>query len=107
MYTDADKIKALTAWHESEKKEIAELKAQVASLTAAKDVLTSQYDALQVESIRADSRRQAERKAYEKQIEATIRAEYEYAETLAVEQLRAQAAEIHELKMRLEILDEG
>ena len=42
IYTDAEKIKRLSAWHESEKKEIAELQARITALeTLAQDVVTA------------------------------------------------------------------
>ena len=37
-YTDAEKIKRLTAWHESEKAEIEQLRATIARLTTAHEM---------------------------------------------------------------------
>lgn len=55
-YTDAEKIKRLTAWHESEKAEIATLRAEVEKLKGEKSDLQHDIDymiAQNVESIQA------------------------------------------------------
>lgn len=53
-YTDAEKIRRLSAWHESEKTEIIQLRARIAELTAANESMQTDADCANLRIIAKD-----------------------------------------------------